>query len=76
MDDLSSMLEQKSHDERGALTIEREQAIAATRARGVGAAEASDEMVWSTWLRHGNGPTNHADLDRVVAELQGIALDS
>ena len=73
MDDLTNTLEQPSHAPDGGRSITREQAVAATRARGVD--EVDDDEIWAVWQRHDNGPTNAADLDRVVAELEGIALD-
>jgi hypothetical protein len=57
--------------------IDRELAINCTRRRlddevseGV-----SDGEIWQLWQRHVAGPTYRDDLMRVVAELEGIALD-
>ncbi|MBC7460066.1 MAG: hypothetical protein H7287_01755 [Thermoleophilia bacterium] len=71
MDD--TLLDRATWNEDGTRSIERAAAIAATRERG--ADGPSDDEIWAVWERHANGPTNRVDLDRVVADIEGIALD-
>lgn len=57
--------------------IDRELAINCTRRRLDDAVSESvtDGEIWKLWQRHRSGPTYRDDLGRVVAELEGIALD-
>jgi hypothetical protein len=71
MDD--ALLDTTTYDHDGTRTITRGEAIALVRERGI--ADDTDDEVWTVWQRHDNGPTNRVDLDRVVAELAGIAAD-
>lgn len=70
-----TILEQDATDAAGGRTIGREAAIAATRDQLGDMAEATDEEIWSAWQATGGGPTNRDDLLRVVAQLEGIAVD-
>lgn len=55
--------------------IDRELAIQCTRRRLDDWVDVSDAEIWRVWQRHVSGPTFRDDLGRVVAELEGIALD-
>ena len=57
--------------------IDRELAINSMRRRldDETSADVSDGEIWKLWQRHVSGPTYRDDLMRVVAELEGIALD-
>ena len=59
------------------LGFARELAINCTRRRldDETSADVSDGEIWKLWQRHVSGPTYRDDLMRVVAELEGIALD-
>lgn len=72
---VDEMLDAPSHRD-GARTIDRDLAIAATRRQlDVHVANASDDRIWTLWQRMAGGPTNRDDLGRIVAELEGIAVD-
>lgn len=56
--------------------LDRAQALELTRERLDPSVRASDEEIWQAWTRvAGGGPTLGDDLGRVVAELEGIAVD-
>lgn len=60
----------------GARTIVRDVAIELTRAQlDEQAVHATDEQIWQLWQRSAGGPTNRDDLGRVIADLEGIAID-
>lgn len=55
--------------------IDRELAIQCTRRRLDDSFDVTDAEIWKAWQHHTSGPTYRDDLGRVVAELEGIAID-
>lgn len=55
--------------------IDRNLVVQCTRRRLDVDVDVSDGEIWHVWQRHVSGPTYRDDLGRVVAELEGIALD-
>jgi hypothetical protein len=72
MDD--ALLDSTTWDHDGTRSIMRAEAIAVAREVGV-RDDIGDERIWAAWERHASGPTNRADLDRVVAELAADPVD-
>jgi DNA polymerase-4 len=56
-------------------SLDRGQAVELTRRQLDDSFRASDEEIWATWQRVRSGPTVRDDLGRVIAHLEGIALD-
>lgn len=73
MTDLDTSLDQPRHARDGASTLAPEQVLEAVRARLQDDVE--DEQILTAWRRLGGGPTNRDDIGRVVADVEGIALD-
>ena len=74
---VSELLDQPTRRGDGRCAIDRELAIQVTRRRlddevseGV-----SDHEIWALWQRGTGGPTCRDDLGRIVAHLEGIAID-
>lgn len=70
-----TILDQNSSNEAGERTIDRAAAIAATREQLGDVVDPGDDEIWQAWESVGGGPTNRDDLLRVVAQLEGIAVD-
>jgi hypothetical protein len=72
---VEELLAQRSTTIDGRCAIDRELAIQVTRARLDDDVVASDAEIWALWQRGMGGPTCRDDLCRIVAQLEGIALD-
>lgn len=69
-------LDHPSRSDGGDLAIDRSRALELTRARLDSSLTVRDDEIWEAWQRlQGGGPTVGDDLGRVVAELEGIAVD-
>lgn len=72
---VEELLAQPTRTVDGRCSIDRELAIQVTRARLDDDVDVSDSEIWSLWKRGMGGPTCRDDLGRIVAHLEGIALD-
>lgn len=59
----------------GRCPLDRELAIQVTRGRLDESVEVSDREIWELWCRGMGGPTCRDDLGRIVAQIEGIAID-
>lgn len=72
---VDDMLDQPTRRGDGACAIDRELAIQVTRRRLDDDIDVSDAEIWNLWKRGTGGPTCRDDLGRIVAHLEGIAID-
>ncbi len=72
---VEELLAQRTTTVDGRCAIDRELAIQVTRARIDDYVETTDSEIWALWKRGMGGPTCRDDLGRIVAQLEGIALD-
>ncbi len=74
---VDDLLSQPTRRGDGACAIDRELAIQVTRRRLDDDVDGSvsDDEIWQLWKRGTGGPTCRDDLGRIVAHLEGIAID-